>query len=111
MLDHEHPERTQRNQYRYLLNGTSMSGIMLTWGKWVPTYSTQIDVFRLMEVPFRYLFTAKHHGGDKTAAQWHPGLSDDDEFAVFDGADHRELSDEDGNLYGALSDGEESLRF
>src|SRR5260370_3101642 len=33
-------------------NGTSMSGIMLTWGKWVPTYSTQIDVFRLMEVPF-----------------------------------------------------------
>ena len=55
MLDHEHPERTQRNQYRYLLNGTSMSGIMLTWGKWVPTYSTQIDVFRLMEVPFTYV--------------------------------------------------------
>src|SRR5260370_16171826 len=35
-----------------VLNGTSMSGIMLTWGKWVATYSTQIDVFRLMEVPF-----------------------------------------------------------
>ncbi len=59
---------------------------------------------------YRYLFTAKHHGGDKSAAQWHPDLSRDDEFAVFDGADEMELSDGGGNLYGALSDGEESLR-
>ncbi len=60
---------------------------------------------------YRYLFTAKHHGGEKNAAQWHPELSPDDEFAVFDGADEMELSDEGGNLFGALSDGQESLRF
>jgi hypothetical protein len=58
---------------------------------------------------YRYLFTAKHHGGVKGAAQW--TLSEPDEFAVFDGADEMELSDEQGNLYGALRDGEESLRF
>jgi hypothetical protein len=63
------------------------------------------------ERQYRYLFTAKHHGGDKTAAQWQPGLSQDDEFAVFEGADERQLSDADGNLYGALPDGEDSLRF
>lgn len=60
---------------------------------------------------FRYLFTYKHHGGNKSAAQWCTDLSEDDEFAVFDGADEMEISDEKGNLYGALSDGEESLRL
>jgi hypothetical protein len=63
------------------------------------------------ERQYRYLFTSKHHGGTPGAAQWHPALSENDEFAVFDGADAMQLSDEDGNLYGALSDGEESLRF
>ncbi len=61
---------------------------------------------------YRYLFTAKHHGGgSKGDAMWHPSLSEDDEFGVFDRADDLELSDEAGNLYGALPDGEGSLRF
>ena|SRR6266436_10330818 len=60
---------------------------------------------------YRYLFTAKHHGGDKNAAQWLSELSPNDEFAVFEGADEMDLSDEAGNLFGALSDGQESLRF
>jgi len=59
---------------------------------------------------YRYLFTTKHHGGDAKAAQWLPDLPESDEFAVFDGADRWELVDEDGNLYGVLPDGEESLR-
>jgi hypothetical protein len=59
---------------------------------------------------YRYLFTAKHHGESEGAAQWSPDLSEEDEFAVFDGADDMELLDEEGNLYGALRDGEDSLR-
>jgi hypothetical protein len=60
---------------------------------------------------YRYLFTAKHHGGDKSAAQWHFNLSRNDEFAVFNGADEMELSDDEGNLFGVLPDGDESLRL
>lgn len=60
---------------------------------------------------YRYLFTQKHHGGDKSAAQWLPTLSEDEEFTVFDDADALDFSDDDGNLFGALSDGEESLRI
>ena len=73
MQEHEHPQRTQRNQYRYL-------------------------------------FAAKHHGSTAGAAQWSPDLSAEDEFAVFDRADEWELADEDGNLYGVLPHGEDSLR-
>lgn len=73
MQEHEHPQRTQRNQYRYL-------------------------------------FTAKHHGSIADAAQWSPDLSEEDEFAVFDTADKRELEDEDENLYGVLPEGKDSLR-
>jgi hypothetical protein len=61
----------------------------------------------------RYLFTAKHHGADRNAAQWRPDLTESDEFAVFnsaDGNEENEFSDEDGNLYGALREGEDSLR-
>jgi hypothetical protein len=59
---------------------------------------------------YRYLFTAKHHGQTAGAAQWSPELSEEDEFAVFDGADERELEDEEGNLYGAVAEGDGSLR-
>lgn len=59
---------------------------------------------------YRYLFTVKHHGGSKGAAQWAPDLSEADEFAVFDAADNMELSDDEGNLYGALRFGADSLR-
>jgi hypothetical protein len=49
----------------------------------------------------RYLFYDKHHGrGDPGAARWLPGLSQEDEFAVFDVADWEEVSDEGGWLYG-----------
>jgi hypothetical protein len=58
---------------------------------------------------YRYVFTAKHHGADKSAAQWRKDLSEDDEFAVFDGADQMNLSDMAGNLYGAIPDGDDSL--
>jgi hypothetical protein len=49
---------------------------------------------------YRYLFHVKHHGGDVRAARWLPSLSHDEEFAVFDGADQNEVSDERGFLYG-----------
>ena len=58
---------------------------------------------------YRYLFTAKDHGGGKGTAEWI--LSEPEEFAVFDGADEMELSEEAGNLYGALRDGADSLRI
>jgi len=58
---------------------------------------------------YRYLFTSKHHEGHGDA-QWVASLSEADEFAVFDGADEMELSDENGNLFGALSEGDDSLR-
>jgi hypothetical protein len=38
-------------------------------------------------------------------------VSEDEEFAVFDGADESELADEDGNLYGILREGGEGLRY
>lgn len=47
----------------------------------------------------RYLFSGKHHGGDRNAAQWLPTLSHDEEFTVFDTADFHDISDE-GWLYG-----------
>ena len=57
----------------------------------------------------RYLFTAKHHGGHGDA-QWLPSLSEVDEFSVFDDADEMDLADGEGNLFGGLRDGADSLR-
>jgi hypothetical protein len=72
--DVEHPERTQRSQYRYL-------------------------------------FTAKHHGGGpRDAARWSAQISDDDEFSVFDTADLHEVFDERGWLY-VLRGDDEKLRY
>ncbi len=50
------------------------------------------------------LFTAKHHGQNRTAAQWRVELSLADEFAVFDAADLLEITDDGGNLYGLVRD-------
>ncbi len=56
-----------------------------------------------------YVFTPKHHGGDRTASCWLTELPLDDEYAVFDRADgivvespedNRQVSDTEGNLYG-----------
>jgi hypothetical protein len=57
-----------------------------------------------------YVFTPKHHGGDKTASCWLPALTFDEEFAIFDrsdgivvqsaGEDDRHVADNAGNLYG-----------
>lgn len=48
---------------------------------------------------YRYLFTAKHHGGgSKSDSRWI--VDRDTEFAVFDDADRHEIEDEDGRLYG-----------
>lgn len=47
---------------------------------------------------------------DKTAAQWLPSLTLNEEFAVFDGADANTISDEQGNPYGAERIGAEGLR-
>lgn len=59
---------------------------------------------------YRYIFTGKHHGGDRAAARWHPELNHDAEFSVFDNADFHDLSDERGWLYGVLRDEEDGLR-
>ena len=59
---------------------------------------------------YRYLFTSKHHGGHGDG-QWLASLSEYDEFAVFDGADDMNLSDEDGNFFGALANGDQGLRM
>jgi hypothetical protein len=58
---------------------------------------------------YRYLFTVKHHGGQKGAAQWI--LPESDEFAVFVWADEWEVSDKNGNLFGGLREGMDSLRY
>lgn len=58
---------------------------------------------------YRYRFTAKHHGGHGDG-QWLDSISEDDEFAVFDDADDKELTDDDGNLFGAVKEGDDSLR-
>ena len=51
---------------------------------------------------FEYLFTDKHHGGDRNAARWSPELSEAQEFSVFDEADWHELSNSEGWLFGVL---------
>jgi hypothetical protein len=51
---------------------------------------------------YRYLFTVKHHGGDKKAAMWLPSIDRDTEFSIFDVADDRESADGRGWLYGVL---------
>jgi hypothetical protein len=57
----------------------------------------------------RYLFTAKHHGGDPEAATWLPSLDDDVEFSIFNQADRDDLSDDKKRLYGARRDGDGGL--
>lgn len=56
-----------------------------------------------------YVFTPKHHGAGRTDACWLTELTLDEEFAIFDradgrvvpaGEDARQVSDEDGNVYG-----------
>ena len=59
---------------------------------------------------YQYQFTPKHHGMDKDAAQWLPSLTLNEEFAVFDTADTNNLTDAQGNFYGAERIGTESLR-
>jgi hypothetical protein len=50
---------------------------------------------------YQYFFYDKHHGrGGPKAARWSPGLSDEEEFEIFDQADLLEISDANGNLYG-----------
>jgi hypothetical protein len=60
---------------------------------------------------YRYLFTVKHHGhaGHPRDAQWSPGLTLDQEFSVFNGADRDDISDAEANLYGALREGDIGL--
>ena len=59
---------------------------------------------------FHYLFTAKHHGGDKSAAMWLPGISQETEFSIFDNADLQQMADGRGWLYGVLPDGNGELK-
>jgi hypothetical protein len=63
--------------------------------------SGPIHPVRTRKRGFRYLFYEKHHGrGATDAAQWLASLNRDDEFAIFDVADHDDLFDERGWLYG-----------
>jgi hypothetical protein len=59
---------------------------------------------------FRYLFTARHHGGDTTAAMWLPSLDRDTEFSIFDLADLHDIFDDRGWLYGVLPSDDGDLR-
>ena len=59
---------------------------------------------------YRYVFTAKHHGGTKGAATWLPTISRDDEFSIFDSADLHDIGDDRGWLYGVLPNEEATLR-
>ena len=56
---------------------------------------------------YRYTFTARHHGGDKSAAMWAMEITRDAEFSIFDGADFWEIADGRGWLYGVLLNGDE----
>ena len=57
----------------------------------------------------RYLFTAKHHGGDKNGAMWLPSIGRTTEFSIFDAADQGQIADSRGWLYGILPDGNGGL--
>ena len=60
---------------------------------------------------YRYIFTAKHHGGGASGdARWPEEVSHDEEFSVFDVADLFVTCDERGWLYGVLPDTEGELR-
>lgn len=49
---------------------------------------------------YKYFFHPKHHGaGGPTDSRWSPDVSRAEEFSIFDGADEKDLADEDANLY------------
>ena len=58
---------------------------------------------------YRYLFTAKHHGGDSTASMWLPEIAQEVEFAIFDFADFVQIVDSRGWLYGVLREADGKL--
>jgi hypothetical protein len=61
---------------------------------------------------YRYVFTPKHHGGgSSTDACWSSEVTRLEEFSVFDEADFRNISDDQGRLYGVLRDAESELRY
>lgn len=48
-----------------------------------------------------YKFTCKHHKkGESNDAQWLDGLSREDEFQVFNRADEKDISNDNGDLFG-----------
>lgn len=50
---------------------------------------------------FRYCFSIAHHGrGVPDDSQWIDGLSQDEEFSLFDESDRLHLSDSKGHYYG-----------
>jgi hypothetical protein len=50
---------------------------------------------------YQYFFYTKHHqAGNSQDAQWDPGLTQDEEFAIFDLADLHDLSNPNGDLFG-----------
>ncbi len=49
---------------------------------------------------YRYYFYPKHHGaGNATDSRWHPEISRQEEFTIFEIAVRLDLADEGGNLY------------
>ena len=50
---------------------------------------------------YQYFFYSKHHqAGNSQDAQWDAGLTQNEEFAVFDLADRHDLSNPNGDLFG-----------
>ena len=59
---------------------------------------------------YRYLFYAKHHGGDPDAAMWLPSIRRAVEFSIFDQGDWHQIADARGWIYGVLLGDDGDLR-
>jgi hypothetical protein len=68
---------------------------------------------RTIRSRYEYFFYEKHHkGGYSEDGQWLPGMSQQEEFAVFDLADQHDLSNTKGDLFGLhLSQAREVLEL
>jgi hypothetical protein len=88
------------------LASQSLAALNLWRGKGMSAATQDIEhPTRTQRNGHRYLFTAKHHGGDKRAAMWLPEISQETEFSIFDNADLHQIADSRVWIYGVLLDG------
>jgi hypothetical protein len=59
----------------------------------------------------KYYFSAKHHGaGSATDARWHPDITRQEEFSIFQLAARLGLRDSQGNLYNVMRRADGGIR-